>query len=129
MSTILAIDYGIKRVGLALSPDQMSLVLPFGCIVREDGSDEWIEQILQKIKEASPDVVVIGLPFDMEGQETDMTRRIREFGDLLSTRMSVPISYVDERFSTAQGKRSEGGVGDDEKAAMVILEGYLEKSS
>ena len=117
MPTILAIDYGIKRIGLAIVPDGLSVVMPFGTVTEQ--------QVIAKIQEAQPDMLVIGLPLDMEGQETDMSARIRAFGETIRQAVHVPIEYVDERFSTAQGKRSEGGVGDDEKAAMVILETYL----
>lgn len=125
MPTILAIDYGIKRIGLALSPEQLSFVMPFGCITKTDSEDLWFKQILLKIEEVHPEIIIIGLPLDMEGQETDMTARIRAFGDMLKGQVSAQIEYVDERFTTAQGKRMQGGVGDDEKAAMVILETYL----
>ena len=125
MPTILAIDYGIKRIGLALSPEQLSLVMPFGCITKTDVEDLWFKQILLKVQEVHPEIIIIGLPLDMEGQETEMTARIRSFGDMLKGQVSAQIEYVDERFTTAQGKRMQGGVGDDEKAAMVILETYL----
>ena len=115
--TILAIDYGTKRFGLAIAHEGIDAVMPFGVVGRDE--------LQKKIEEARPSTILIGLPYDMSGRDTELSARIRAFGVSLADSTGIPVEYVDERFTTALGKRTEGGVSDDEKAAMVMLESYL----
>ena len=118
---LLAIDYGQKNIGLAWCDTGIGAVLPFGVI--KDGD---LKELAKVVKTERIDKVIIGLPMGLDGKEKANTARVREFGEELKNYISVPVEYTDERFSSQQADRMEGGVTRDEKAAMVILQSYLD---
>lgn len=120
---VLAIDFGTKNIGLAWSDTGIGVVFPFGVIKNEDPGKAKRE-LLDFIKKERADVLVVGLPFAMDGGENKNTERIRDFISTLDT--TVKIEFIDERFSSRQADRSEGGASRDEKSAMIILESYLQ---
>lgn len=123
---ILGIDFGTKNIGLAWCDSQMGMVLPYGKLTA-NSSQPIVKQLSDLIKIERIQKVVIGLPVSLDGKENENTKRIRKFGDDLKNSVSVEVDFFDERCSSQQADRSEGGVSRDEKAAMVILEGYLQK--
>jgi RNase H-fold protein (predicted Holliday junction resolvase) len=90
-------------------------------------NDVYGEAILELIAQEKPDLVVVGLPLGLDGSENEHTKEIRDLVASLGeqTRWQGFV-FFDERFSSQQADRSSGGVSRDEKAAMVILEGYLQ---
>lgn len=117
---ILGIDYGTKHIGLAWIQEGLDLVLPYGVVSKDE--------LPELIKEERIGKVVIGLPFGLEdGAENQNTDRIRMFGDWLVGKTGVHVEYIDERMSSQQADRSGGDVSRDEKAAMVILQSYLDQ--
>lgn len=122
---ILAIDFGTKNIGLAWCDTGIGAVFPFGVIKSEDrkkAKKELEEFIIKEHIER----LVVGLPYSMDGGENKNTQRIREWVDSLDTK--IKIEFFDERFTSRQADRSEGGATRDEKSAMVILESYLAKN-
>ena len=119
---ILAIDYGDKRIGLAWMQTGLDVILPYGLI--EGG----IKELVILIKKEHIDKLVIGLPIGLESQENMNTKKVRKFADKLKKETNLPIEFVDERFSSAQADNMGGETSRDEKAAMVILQSYLDKS-
>jgi len=117
---ILAIDFGTKNIGLAWCDTDIGIVLPYGIIKNQN-----LDELSQLIKKENIDQVIIGLPLGLNNEENINTKRVREFGDRLKSLVNIKIDFFDERFSSAQADRTEGGVSRDEKAAMVILEDYL----
>jgi putative Holliday junction resolvase len=121
---ILAVDFGTKNIGLAWCDTGIGVVFPFGVIKNED-KNKAKKELLDFIRKENADRLVVGLPLSLNGQENKNTERIRAFVESLN--LKIKVDFFDERFSSAQADRSQGGVSRDEKAAMVILEGYLEK--
>lgn len=121
---ILAIDFGTKNIGLAWSDTGIGVVFPFGVIKNED-KNKAKRELLDFIKKERAERLVVGLPFSLDGTENKNTERIREF--VVDLKTDIKVEFFDERFSSAQADRSEGGVSRDEKSAMIILEGYLHK--
>lgn len=119
---ILGIDYGTKRIGLAWVQTGLDVVLPFGVMKNEKWKME-IEEIISKEK---INKIIVGLPVGLDGKENENTERVEKFIDELKFIAKIPIETVDERFSSRAADRMEGGVSRDEKAAMVILQSYLE---
>lgn len=115
---ILAIDYGTKNIGLAWCDTGIGAVLPFGVVKN-------IDEVAKTVSEEKIDHIIIGLPIGIDGKENTNTARIKKFGDGLKQRVSVPVEYYDERFSSQAADRMEGGVSRDEKSAMIILEDWL----
>lgn len=115
---ILAIDYGTKNIGLAWCDTGIGAALPFGLVKN-------IDEVAKVVSEEKIDRVIIGLPVGTDGKENTNTARIKKFGDELKQRVSAPVEYYDERFSSQAADRMEGGVSRDEKSAMIILEDWL----
>jgi putative holliday junction resolvase len=118
---ILGVDYGRKRIGLAWVQEGLDVVLPYGVV----GS---LEELVEFIKKERIDKVVLGLPLDMEEMtENDNTKRIRKFADEVKKQTGVEIDFADERLTTSEARQMGGDATLDEKAAMLILQTYLEE--
>lgn len=120
---ILAIDYGVKHLGLAWVQSGLNVVLPFGVIETK----KWKNEIPKLVCEEKIDVVVIGNPLGLETRENFNTARVAKFVEELKKNIVVPIELIDERFTTKQAQQMGGDASLDEKAAMLILESFLEK--
>lgn len=121
---ILAIDYGIKRIGLAKWNSQVKVVLPFGIVSN-------LDEILQLNKEEIFDKIVVGMPYSSQDQQAKNSNvnRVKEFINQLQNKLKIDIDIFDERFSSQQADRMGGIASRDEKSAMIILEGYLTKNN
>lgn len=122
----LAIDYGTKNIGLARASSNMDLVLPFGSVENSDHQMA-IKKLVEIIKSEKIDRIIIGLPAGLDGSENKNTIKVRSFAESLANEIRAPIEFMTEIFSSQAGDRMGAGVSRDEKAAMVILEGYLQK--
>ncbi len=134
IARLLAIDWGDKRIGLAISDELGMLASPAGTIVRRAGKRPPIAEIIRRAELLNATGFVFGLPLDSTGDETDRTREIRDVANKLSARQSLPVRLVDERFTTsaalrsikAQGGSTRGRKDDvDALAAAILLEGVL----
>lgn len=117
---ILAIDFGTKSIGLAWCETTIGAVLPYGII-----KDQNIDELAKLIKDERIERVVVGLPTGLDNKENANTERVRNFVEELKLKISCPVDFFDERFSSAQADRMGEGVSRDEKSAMIILEDYL----
>ena len=135
LARFMGIDYGVKRVGLAVSDPLGIIAGPVGFIPRRAGKRPPIAKVMEKAKELEARGFVIGLPLDGEGNESDWTAEVRSFGTELGKRTGMEIIYVDERFSTATALRAiremeestRGRKGDvDALAATVLLQNALD---
>ncbi len=93
----LAIDYGFKRTGLAVSDSTETIVSPLKVI---KGKKKFIPEILKTIKKQQIQAVVVGLPINMDGTYGDQYKFTKEFAKKLEKSLSVPLYYHDERLST-----------------------------
>ncbi len=123
---VLGIDYGTKRIGLAWSDTTLGVVLPYGLIEAKTDSAR-IKNLADLINKEKIDKAVVGFPAGLNGQETKNTERVKEFVFELQKHTAVPIEFFDERFSSQAADALGAGVSRDEKSAMIILEGYLQK--
>lgn len=131
---VLAIDYGHKRLGLALSDELRITAQPFGNI-EEESSDERITQIEKIIKDNEVSEVVVGLPLTLEGHVSRSASRVIGFAIDLNRRLDMPVTTWDERLTTKQSERIliEAGVRRkdrkgvvDAMAAAIFLQSYLD---
>jgi putative Holliday junction resolvase len=120
--TFLALDFGLKRTGVAVGNRLMKTATPQGTIAAE--GDARFEHIAQRIKEWQPDALVIGVPTHPDGGEHDNTRRARKFGRQLRGRFGLAVYEVDERYSTTEA-HAQGAKDADAAAAAIILEQFL----
>ncbi len=133
---ILGIDYGTKRVGLALSDESETIAFPFR-VVANDGF--FFETILEVIQSEEVGEVVIGVSKTEEGADNRIEGARRELTDKL--RQTIPVSEIDERFSSHEARLREFGNDNnsarkekrvmkdhiDAEAAQIILQRYLDK--
>jgi putative holliday junction resolvase len=135
---VLGIDYGERRVGLAVSDPTATLAQPLPTLLRRRGKRPPVAPVLALIREWEVEAVVLGLPLDLAGSENDWTREVRGFGDQLARRGELPVHYQDERLTSVQAERSVRGLGlkkaareqkgrFDAAAAMLILQAYLDR--
>lgn len=121
---ILAIDFGTKRLGLAWTDTTLDVVLPYG-LIEKNTLPEKVREVAALLKKEKIDLVVVGFPVSLKNQENKNTERVQKFVFELQKQIRQPVEYADERFSSQAGAAAGAGVSRDEKAAMVILDGYL----
>jgi putative Holliday junction resolvase len=119
----LGVDWGEKRIGLALAESETKLALPFKTVAN-------ISELIQVIKEEEISKIIIGVPFKMRDNKIKPSAQFSEFLDLLKSKTDLEIELVDERLSSIQADKLIGAkkdkVGRDEMAAMIILQSYLD---
>jgi putative Holliday junction resolvase len=124
--TFLALDFGLKRTGVAVGNRLLKQAQPQATI-RAEGDARFV-QVAARIREWQPDALVIGVPFHPDGAAHENTERARKFARQLRGRFGLPVHEVDERYSTTEAL-AEGGGGKhfdaDAGAACVILEQFL----
>ena len=133
MGRILAIDYGDQRIGLALSDPLKIIASPYKTIINHDHHIVNLIQDIIIIEDV--ELIIIGLPLAMSGQDTDQTKKVKFFSDKLSSK-GIKIKFVDERWSSKAAKRSMKDQGIktghnkslvDQTAAAIFLQQYLDQ--
>ena len=133
---VLAFDFGLRRIGVAVGDWETRLAHPLETISGE-ANDQRFGRISALIDEWKPRELVVGLPFHMDGTEHDLTRRARRFANQLNGRFGLPVAPVDERLTSydADLRLREAGVKgrdrkglDDAVAAQRILQDYFEQA-
>ena len=134
MSRILGIDYGDRRIGLALSDPLRIIAKPLKVIDRKTTPD-YNSAIIEIIAEKKVIEIVVGLPVTMRGEHSQQTKAVQKFIDELSAVCNIPVSKIDERLSSIAAAKAlqEQGVKTghekgrvDETAAAIILQEYLD---
>ena len=133
---VLAIDYGERRIGLAISDPTGTIASPAGVIVRRVGKRPPIAEIIRRAEALEARGFVMGLPLDGNGDETPRSGEARAVAEQLRLRTGLPVELVDERYTTAAARRAihEMGGGKSMKdrkgdvdalAATVLLQHAL----
>lgn len=130
MGTVLAIDYGLVRIGLAITDTDQKFALALKTVPAEP-LNECFEALRRVTNEERVERILLGLPLTMEGQEGPQASIVRAFGNELTNNLGLPLEFVDERFSTkssAMTARMKGMKSPDAEAARLLLETWLEKN-
>jgi putative Holliday junction resolvase len=134
---LLAIDYGERRIGLAISDPLGVIASPAGFIVRRAGKRIPIAEIIRRAEALEVRGFVVGLPLDERGEDTARSAEARHIAAELKRRTGLPVELADERFTTAAALRAiremegstRGRKGDvDALAATVLLQQVLQRS-
>lgn len=133
-SALLGFDFGTKSIGVAAGQMITATAQPLAAIKANDGIPNW--DIVEKvINDWKPDLVIVGLPLNMDGTEQPVTQRAKKFANRLNGRFGVKIALQDERLTTASAKEfifSHGGYKAlakgkvDSVSAALILESWME---
>ena len=136
MGRALGIDFGTKRVGLALSDRSNMIASPYKTLNYVSEKD-LINQLETIVTKNDIEILVLGLPINMKGEDTAQTMKVRNFKEILST-LKIPIVYEDERLSSVSAinslmfqnvKTGHNKPEIDKTAAAIILQQYLDKNS
>jgi len=132
---ILAVDWGERRIGLAVSDDLG--ILATGLPTLEiRGEAEAVARVADTIRTVEADSVVVGLPLTLKGERGEAARAVERFAEALRRATPVAVSLYDERLTSAlaerrmqeRGEKSRGRKGKvDQGAAVALLEGWLAK--
>tara|TARA_Y100001970_G_scaffold64570_1_gene82647 strand:+ start:225 stop:614 length:390 start_codon:yes stop_codon:yes gene_type:complete len=124
---ILGIDFGTRRIGLAWMQTGLDIILPFGVIER--GKSTGVpSELLERVKTENITKIVIGLPYTLEDKsENKNTARVRAFAKELEELSGVTVVFTDERLTSFEADTMGGEASRDEKAAMAILETYVDE--
>jgi len=123
MSRIIALDHGEARCGVAVSDPTGELVTPLDVIERPD-SRRGLGRVANVVRERNAELVVVGLPLTLSGEEGEQAQAARAFAERLGQTVDVPIELYDERLTTRMADRSGG---NDSVAAAHLLESWLMK--
>ena len=121
--TILAFDFGEKRIGVAVG-NTITKTAEALKIVQEKNQDEKFKAIESLIEEWQPQLLVVGLPTHPDGAEHEMTLKAKRFGNQLYGRFQKEVVWVDERYTSVSVQD-----GNDALAAQLILQQYLNSVS
>ena len=136
MGRALGIDFGTKRVGLALSDRSNMIASPYKTLNYVSEKD-LINQLETIVTKNDIEILVLGLPINMKGEDTAQTIKVRDFKEILSA-LRIPIVYEDERLSSVSAinslmlqnvKTGHNKSEIDKTAAAIILQQYLDKNS
>ncbi len=133
---VMALDYGRRRIGIAISDPGRILASPHSTIEHRGARGEPPAALLSLIRTLEPAEVVIGIPFNMDGSEGEMAREARRFGRRIAAELDIRIVERDERLSSIEADRrlKETGLSRQRRrekgrrdmlAAAVLLEDYL----
>jgi len=137
LSRVLGIDYGDRRIGLALSDPLRIIAKPLTIIDRQK-TEDYFSAILRIAKENETGTIVVGVPYTMKGKHSKQTNVVEEFMEQLKSSSEIPVVGIDERLSSVAAEKAlqlqaiktghkKGRV--DETAAAILLQEYLDSRS
>jgi putative Holliday junction resolvase len=135
MTRYLGIDYGSKRIGLAVGEPQTAPAAPLTTLQGKGAVDNDVRAVTEVAEEYAIDAFVIGLPLNMDDTEGPQAKLTRQFGDALARATSLPVHYIDERLSSfaaeellrpAELTRGKKRARLDRIAAQVILKTFFD---
>ncbi len=131
---ILALDPGSKRIGIAVSDELKMIATPLEFFPAEP-FNEFLERLKQLVREKEVELLLIGMPRNMDGTYGPAALKAQEFAAAINAAITIPIKMWDERLTSAQAQRFliEGGVRRDKRkekvdktAAAILLQSYLD---
>jgi putative Holliday junction resolvase len=134
---VLAVDWGQRRFGVAISDPSRLIAQPLTTLTRRPKQRAPLAALAELAAGHGATSIVVGLPLTLEGEEAEAAHEAREFGEALARRTGLPVEFVDERLSTAHALKSarRAGVKDrdsrsrlDQMAAVAILQGWLDRA-
>jgi putative holliday junction resolvase len=134
---VLAVDFGERRIGVAISDPSRTIAQPLETLRRRPGKRPPFTALLELVKQWEVDAIVVGLPLTLAGDDSDWTREVRDFAEGLGRRTGLSVSLADERMTSVMAERAVRSLGlprgererkdrIDAAAAMIILQAFLD---
>ena len=133
LRTFLGFDFGMKNIGVAVGQELTKTANPLTVIKAREGIPNW-DQIKTLLDQWNPQLLVVGLPLNMDGSEQEMTAAARRFGNRLNGRFHIPVDWQDERLTTFEAldqlgirskMQSNRREDVDRISAQLILQSWL----
>jgi putative Holliday junction resolvase len=122
---ILGIDYGEKRIGLAISDESQTFARELNIV----SPKEFWEQLEKLISDESISLIVVGWPLNMSGEETQKTKEVGEFKLQIEIKTGLVVEIMDERLTSQMAQNISGSAKNlDSIAAQILLQNYLDRS-
>ncbi len=122
---ILAVDWGERRIGLAVTDELGIAAHPLPTLVRKNKASD-LAALDEVLASRNVQSLLVGRPFNMDGSEGRSTRLAEQFGRTLAKRSGLPLALRDERLTSREAAARVGPRGDlDQTSARILLEGYL----
>ncbi|PCH96378.1 MAG: Holliday junction resolvase RuvX [Gammaproteobacteria bacterium] len=134
--TVIGFDFGKKYIGVAVGQEITGSASPLGSIKANDGIPHW-DSLAAYLKEWQPDLIVVGLPLNMDGSEQPLTLAAKKFGNRIAGRFGLKVEFQDERLTTTDAKEqlfARGGYKNlkkdniDAESARLIIESFFEQN-
>lgn len=132
--TLMGFDFGTKSIGIAIGQEVSGTASPLSAVPAKDGIPNW-DSIKRVLDDWQPDLLVVGLPLNMDGTNQEVTFKAKKFAKRLHGMFGYTVEVHDERLTTTDAKArlfDEGGYRNLEKgnvdsmSAQIILESYFE---
>lgn len=139
MGRVLGIDFGERRVGLAISDPTATIAQPLTVLTRRAGKRPPVQAVADIVAQHEVTHIVVGLPLTLAGDESDWTAEVRAFGDKVAQRTGRGVTFADERMTSVAAERAVRSLGlrrsereqkerVDAAAAVLILQSYLNRT-
>lgn len=135
ITTVLGIDYGLKRIGIASGQTITGSATPITTLEQNNGSPDW-DALEQLITQWKPQALIVGIPYYLDGKENDMTKIVEAFCLELEQRFPIPVFKINEALSSYEaeqtlkkntkiGKHNKHEI--DKMAAAIIVQNWLDQ--
>jgi putative holliday junction resolvase len=136
---VLGLDYGERRIGVAVSDETGTLASPLSTITRRRGKRPPLAALEKVARDQGVEALVVGLPLTLSGDEGVWCAEVRAMGDELARRLGMPVHYLDERMTSVRAERAIRSSGlpkqrreekgrIDAAAAALILQNWLDRA-
>ena len=129
--SVLGFDFGMRKIGVAIGQTVSATANPLEIISAQDGIPDW-EDIKKLIDTWQVDALVVGIPFNMDGSNSEITHAARKFSRRLEAKFHLAVHLVDERLTTKSAEaelrqHNKHKLQVDSYAAALILESWLQE--
>lgn len=123
-SIVMSFDFGMKRIGVAVGQKVTQTASGLGVVQAFDGIPKW-DYLDKIVLDWQPERFIVGLPINMDGSNSEMSKKAQKFSRRISSRYNIRSEMVDERLTSFEAREHDGKTHIDAIAAKIILESWL----
>ena len=123
-SIVMSFDFGMKRIGVAVGQKVTQTASGLGVVQAFDGIPKW-DYLDKIVLDWQPERFIVGLPINMDGSDSEMSKKAQKFSRRISSRYNIRSEMFDERLTSFEAREHDGKTHIDAIAAKIILESWL----
>lgn len=123
-SIVMSFDFGMKRIGVAVGQKVTQTASGLGVVQAFDGIPKW-DYLDKIVLDWQPERFIVGLPINMDGSNSEMSKKAQKFSRRISSRYNIRSEMFDERLTSFEAREHDGKTHIDAIAAKIILESWL----